>query len=799
MEIATWHGVRRASEIPPWHGVRRAAASGTLLTFLFLSALLTTTTLPGLATAQGDPPLSPISDPAHWGGIIPDGPMRGASRFARVLGAAAWQDAWLVAGDFDQVNGVPSPYLAILREGGWEPFPSTETPLIRRFTVFDDRPVLAGIYGVVSWDGAEWRSIFTPPDSVRWYPNGLTGWNDRLIISGASYSRLPGAVLETRTLAWDGVSWEVLGSFGGKLFVHHGRLFSTAPLDAGALAMYEDGEWVPVGGGLNDHVAAWASLDEGLLVTGRFTEAGGAPAYGMALWDGTRWLSWLPPIISSHRVPRVVSFGGAAMVIYRESEIYLRRGEAWIPYESPFVGEFPIHAELSVIESGDPVLVGGYLAARKSPEFALWDETGIQRIPQVTLAPVQLSALFPDGDRLLASGEFVVGDRIQPVSGVASWDGATWSDLIQVDGRVWDLTRDRGSLVLAGEFSTVDGTPCRNIAVQGQNGWKSLGGGSNGTVYTLGEYEGELHAGGQFTEIGGAGAARIARWDGRVWSPLGAGIRGVQSSYVGALTVYGRELYAAGWYTWAGQVPADAVARWDGRQWRQLGGHPLFAAPWRPSLIQKLIPWRGRILANGPFQGIQGIATEDIAAWDGVSWSGFTPPTDRVFTVFRMADFLFVSPGSDESRSYYGATDGMGWYPVDVFGQVRDAAYWKGKWYVVGDLERAPSGPVRGLAWWTPSPGGASPSPVAVTAAPNPVHDRTTVHLSVDGPGRVTVEVFDVRGRRLDKIFDEILPGGDNEFGWDGMAEGRRLTAGVYFLRIRTPGGEGVRRVVLLR
>jgi hypothetical protein len=99
----------------------------------------------------------------------------------------------------------------------------------------------------------------------------------------------------------------------------------------------------------------------------------------------------------------------------------------------------------------------------------------------------------------------------------------------------------------------------------------------------------------------------------------------------------------------------------------------------------------------------------------------------------------------------------------------------------------------------SPAPGGGAPRPW-VSAAPTP--SRGPVHLGVRAPkGAVTkAEIFDARGRRVKSWELRIPDSGLMAWDWNGAADnGRTLSSGVYYLRVRWKDGEVARRVVLLR
>ncbi|MEX2217682.1 MAG: hypothetical protein WD749_02890, partial [Phycisphaerales bacterium] len=128
-------------------------------------------------------------------------------------------------------------------------------------------------------------------------------------------------------------------------------------------------------------------------------------------------------------------------------------------------------------------------------------------------------------------------------------------------------------LVVGGQFTAAGRTLASNIAMWDGSGWQALGSGMDQYVKALAVLPtGELVAAGAFSTAGGTPARRIARWDGNAWSPLGTGVGSVQFDAVFALAVLpGGDLIAGGAFSGAGGNPANNVARWNGSSWSALG------------------------------------------------------------------------------------------------------------------------------------------------------------------------------------------------------------------------------------
>jgi hypothetical protein len=85
-------------------------------------------------------------------------------------------------------------------------------------------------------------------------------------------------------------------------------------------------------------------------------------------------------------------------------------------------------------------------------------------------------------------------------------------------------------------------------------------------------------------------------------------------------------------------------------------------------------------------------------------------------------------------------------------------------------------------------------------AFPNPFDDATALRFGLASPGRVSLVVFDIAGRRVRKLLDGTLPSGERIVSWDGRDDaGLRLAPGAYVVRFEAGGQRESRVVRLLR
>jgi len=113
--------------------------------------------------------------------------------------------------------------------------------------------------------------------------------------------------------------------------------------------------------------------------------------------------------------------------------------------------------------------------------------------------------------------------------------------------------------------------------------------------------------------------------------------------------------------------------------------------------------------------------------------------------------------------------------------------------------------------FWIPGTGnpvGIEPAPPVPPARfalypgrPNPFRGSTRLRYDVPaGGGPVRLEVFDLRGRRVAILLDEVAPPGEWEIAWNGTDDrGVRAAAGIYLTVLRTPAGALSGKLALLR
>lgn len=83
---------------------------------------------------------------------------------------------------------------------------------------------------------------------------------------------------------------------------------------------------------------------------------------------------------------------------------------------------------------------------------------------------------------------------------------------------------------------------------------------------------------------------------------------------------------------------------------------------------------------------------------------------------------------------------------------------------------------------------------------PNPFNPLTTLKYGVAVEGRIAIDVYDVRGRLVTSLLNEIVRPGTYTIVWDGTdSGGRRVSSGVYMARFKALDQDQVQRMALVK
>lgn len=592
--------------------------------------------------------------------------------------------ALYAAGTFTAVGNTTASGLARWDGTAWTPLPGAgSVAFVDTLEVFDDGT------GPALYAGGNFTSIGGQPIRylARW--NG-TAWS----AVGAAYDR-PVAAL----LAFSGPA-------GPTLFVLSG--YGVAPAaPTGRIDAWSSAGWTPLTT-MNAAGTALEVFDDGtgpaLYASGYWTTIGGTPGYGVARWTGAAWVplgGFGPP--SPWVVDLEVWDDGTGPALYATG---------------PFTPG-----------TGGPPGCNGIARWDGSTWSALGSGLGGTGFTGRALA------VFGAGSStaLYVAGEFSQAGGL-PARRIASFDGTTWAALdaglgndpllgtAGSDPGVRDLqVFDGGSgpeLYVAGGYLQAGPFAARCIARWNGTQWRLAGADASILGYRVEDLEvfddgtgPALHAAGLFAYAGAIPSPNIARWDGASFGAFPGGLTGVPPAAAGiqvpigsALEVFddggGPALYAGGRFTTAGAVAGcNSIARWDGANWSPLGAG--IAGPPFTADVTSLAVWDDgtgpALYAGGFFATAGGIAANNIARWNGVTWSplgsGVTAGTTRGVVALAVHD-----DGSGEALYAAGMFTTAGGLPAQHF------ARWNGsQWQPLPGLDaQEPNASVEAFAVFAP-------------------------------------------------------------------------------------------------
>jgi len=121
--------------------------------------------------------------------------------------------------------------------------------------------------------------------------------------------------------------------------------------------------------------------------------------------------------------------------------------------------------------------------------------------------------------------------------------------------------------------------------------------------------------------------------------------------------------------------------------------------------------------------------------------------------------------------------------------QATDPDGWLGTWWIGQDS-------IKGTITYEIGVADAAPVAAALEQnAPNPFNPTTTISYTLADAGKVTIDVFNVAGQKVDTLVNEFKEAGRQSVVWDASG----LSAGVYFYTVKTGDFTKTMKMTLLK
>ncbi len=83
---------------------------------------------------------------------------------------------------------------------------------------------------------------------------------------------------------------------------------------------------------------------------------------------------------------------------------------------------------------------------------------------------------------------------------------------------------------------------------------------------------------------------------------------------------------------------------------------------------------------------------------------------------------------------------------------------------------------------------------------PNPFNPSTTIRYSIVEPGNVSIKIYDVLGREVKTLVNEVKTAGTYSSTWNGYNNfGNKVSSGIYFYRMESGSFIEAKKMILLK
>ena len=721
-------------------------------------------------------------------------------------------------------------------------------------------------FNIAQWYGNEWHPVEKGIDGTV-ETIAPTGNGD--IYAGGLFYNLRNGTLVNNIAHWNGTAWSALDDQGGAVGVND-RVFD---ISVGNGSLYVGGEfttaggqnvnyiagwnwgthaWKALAGGVNNYVRSVATYGHDVYIGGDFTETIGSVSIPhIAKYNDTNSPSdeWLPvgqgkaglvldiEISPAGNVYAVGDFSAESGT--NAAGFAMWDGMQWkafpeVDNTDQNLGASGTKLTVTSTLTNDIVYLGfidGNMATsngKRLENYGMWDGSHWHGLGYA-IGPFfddshpdkldnKINDLAWDGSYLYAGGHFeYLGD--DSVNYVAKWDPVNmeWSQLgtsgLSSPGTVNALLYHNNAVYIAGDFATADGMTVNNIVKWDGQSYVALGNGLshptyNATVYDLDFVNDTLFAvGQQFFST----SDNIAYFDGTVWHPF-TKVPVFTAGDARAIVYYKNNLYVMTSYF-------AYVYEYNKSQdkWIQIAS----SVSSNPS-YNSLYADKNYLYLGGHFSQIDNVTCNDVARWDGSSWSalgsGFSGPVYDVYTSGNdiYAGGNFVSSGNDtlwsiakwNGTKWNALGSGMRRYPIAFNPATANVTTMIGTpygLYAGGTFNYAGSGYSNNLALWNNfSLTGVNDDATKEKHPyqmrlfqnyPNPFNPSTKIRFSIPKSGIVKLTIYNILGQKVKTLLNGFRNAGSYELSWNAS----NFPSGIYICKMQTGSFVTSKKMILLK
>ncbi len=726
-------------------------------------------------------------------------------------------------------------------------------------------------FNIAQWYGNQWHPVEKGIDGTV-ETIALTGNGDFYV--GGTFYNLKNGTLVNNIAHWNGTSWSTLDDNGGAVGVN-GKVNDIA---VGTGGVYVGGEFTTAGGQNVNYVAGWnwGTHAWKALADGVNNYVLSVAAYGRDVYIGGYFTE---------------AFGGDSISSIAKLTDTNSPSDKWVAIgqnKASHVFDVKISPAGNLYAVGDFSVEAG----NNAKGFAMWDGMQWKAFPEIDNTDMYLlpsstkmavtSTTTNDVVYMCFMENYIKTINGKQMQNYCMWDGSHWHGLGygvgsffddshpgKFDNKINDLAWGGSFLYAGGSFEYIGDDSIRYLAKWDPAAlqWSRLGTSGlslPGAVKKLIYHNNALYIGGDFESADGIKVNNIVKWDGNKFIALGQGLSNPQyNAQINDMVFINDTLFAIGdeffntenniaffdgtsWHPFT-SIPsapsygdAISIAYYQGKlyamsrngsvyeydkpldKWNEIGSSSSF--PTYTSLHAD----KNYLYACGNFSEINNVSANNIARWDGTTWSamgaGFNDPVYDIYTngndIYASGDFL--SSGDDtlwciarwNGTKWVSLGSGIRRYPIAFnpgTGNVTTMIGTPYGLYVGGTFNYAGSDYSNNLALWknfnltgisNMDDNNLPDKMYLYQNYPNPFNPTTKIRYSIPssslpfGKGLgVRLIVYDILGREVTTLVNKQQQPGNYEVDFNAS----KLSSGVYFYRLSTGNIHMTKKLLLLK
>ncbi len=157
---------------------------------------------------------------------------------------------------------------------------------------------------------------------------------------------------------------------------------------------------------------------------------------------------------------------------------------------------------------------------------------------------------------------------------------------------------------------------------------------------------------------------------------------------------------------------------------------------------------------------------------------------ERGVSIYKLIDDIPVRVGQIAS-DWAGSVKVLPSSTADNF----DLLVYHNKYYAIYSCQATPNGDIE-------------ITPVTLNARnyPNPFNPETTISYDISKKSYVTVDIYNLKGQKVKSLLNETQEAGQHKIIWQGdNNEGKRVSSGTYFYRVKSGDKEIVNKMMLMK